>query len=237
MTIRLVFIITIISFLSCNKQTKVITEDSIKVVNHLNTEQASLNTIKNSYSDSLNSLTCEYKGIKFYTENKIRGDGVANLIINKIEILNLDKTIFGVIDFINESYDINLPSKIIAREIIPHIEYQVFSFDAEDTDKDYLIIYINKERKLIEKKELNYSFSRWEEYIKSAFIRLTTNIDIKNENELKYWYEVIEIKEDSMKIKSLPKEFCDYIEDYEDTSRWIKWKNNNYKLIQLNFCY
>ncbi|SFK42757.1 hypothetical protein SAMN05421692_4375 [Chryseobacterium indologenes] len=40
-----------------------------------------------------------------------------------------------------------------------------------------------------------------------------------------------------MLIKSIVKTECEYVEDYKDISKWIKWKNNNCKLIKFSFCY
>ncbi|MFU1856550.1 hypothetical protein ACK8HY_05975 [Sphingobacterium sp. NGMCC 1.201703] len=85
-------------------------------------------------------------------------------IDQKVEILNLDKTIYGSIVPSNAvelvDYEINLPQIVIARQIIPYSELRLFEFDAESPDQDsaYLTVLINKERKLILKKDLQYSF-------------------------------------------------------------------------------
>ncbi len=172
--------------------------------------------------DSINMQTSEYGGIKFFSENTMRGKGVLDLTINKkINILNMDKSFWGSISVFNngisDSYDINFPTKVIAREVIPDSEYQVFCFDSEHpkTDNNFLIIYINKEKKLIEIKDIKYNFSLWPDY----------------------WYKALKIKNDSMQIKSVSKTDCDYIDSYKNTTIWIKWKINNCKLIKLNFCY
>lgn len=84
---------------------------------------------------------------------------------------------------------------------------------------------------------VEYKFLSWDDYIKSAYIQLSDNIENTNKEELSYWYKVLEIKNDSMQIKSVPKTDCDYIESYNDVTKRIKWKNKNCKLIKLNFCY
>lgn len=237
-----------VAFLSCKKNTQpLITSTETKLSANTNevlkSEQKPLkHTVKviECPIDSLNMQTSDFNNIKFYTENTIRGNGVIQLSINnKIEILNYDKTTFGNISFVDDSFIISLPQKVVAREVIPDSEFQIFSFDAEqpNTDKDYLIIYINKEKKLVAKKGLKYYFLLWNDYVKSAFIQLTSNVDNASNDELNYWYKAIEIKGDSMRIKSIPKSSCDYIENYKYVTKWIKWKKNNCKLIKFNFCY
>ncbi|GAA5084063.1 hypothetical protein GCM10023210_03440 [Chryseobacterium ginsengisoli] len=193
--------------------------------------------------DSMKMKISEFNGINFYSENTMRGKGVINISVDtKIEILNLDKTIYGSISPSKNDlipYDIHLPKNVVAREIIPDIEFRIFDFDAEQPDNasEFVIIYVNKEKKLLRKKNLQYTFSNWDKYIKSAFIQLDSDIINISKEEQKYWYKAIQINADSMLIKSVSKTDCDYIEDYKDISKWIKWKNGNCKLIKLNFCY
>lgn len=52
---------------------------------------------------------------------------------------------------------------------------------------------------------MKYYFLLWNDYVKSAFIQLTSNVDNASNDELNYWYKAIEIKGDSMRIKSIPK--------------------------------
>ncbi|WP_394773621.1 hypothetical protein [Flavobacterium sp.] len=237
-----------ILFSSCLKRNDI--KDSSKVVvrnikNH--TAQIKTNNSADLQDDctidSLESQTSEYDGIKFYTENKLRGEGVLSISINqKVEILNLDKTVFGNISLIENDdetlYKIDLPKKTIVRQIIPDIEIQVFSFDAEfpETDKDFVIVYVNREKKLINKKNIKYTFMLWEKYIKSSFIELTPNVENISIEEKNYWYQALQIKGDSMKIKSI-KTSCEYVENYKDFTTWIKWKKGSCMLIKFNFCY
>ncbi|MGN7809520.1 hypothetical protein [Flavobacterium sp. 22076] len=193
--------------------------------------------------DSLNMMSTEYGGIKFYTENELRGAGVVQLSIDKdFEILNLDKTVYGSIKLKNnteEPFNIKFPKMVIAREIIPNIEYKIFCFDAEqpETDNDFLIIYINNEKRLVSKKDCKYKFHSWEAYIKTAFIHLTLKVENSSKEEQRYYYEALKIKGDSMQIKSVAKTSCDYIQEYKDVTKWIKWKENSCKLIMFDFCY
>ncbi|WP_312993705.1 hypothetical protein [Chryseobacterium flavum] len=242
--ITLIICFTIL--VSCKKQNKrtVISGLSDQLEDTTTVIKKELSMQDNECSiDSLAMQTTEYNKITFYTENNLRGSGVINLSINKsTEILNMDKTPYGKILVNNEDenvFDIKLPKVIIAREIIPDSEHRVFSFDAEEpnSDKNFLIIYINKQKKLIEKKNNNFVFNPWEKYIKSAFIQLTPEVPNTSKQELLYWYKVLEIKGDSMQVKSIPKTDCDYIEEYKNVTKWIKWKQNSCKLINFNFCY
>jgi hypothetical protein len=193
--------------------------------------------------DSATMLTSEYNGIRFFTENNLRGNGVVTIsLTKKLEILNLDKTIYGNISMNNDeemSLEIQLPKTVIAREIIPNSEFKIFSFDAEnpETDENYLMIFINKEKKLIEKKGSNYTFYSWDKYTKSAFIQITSRVPNTTENERLNLYKTLEIKDDSMKIKSVQKTECDYVENYKAITKWIRWKDKNCKLINYKFCY
>lgn len=241
---KLFYIAFIIVFFHCcnkNIEKKVAIETNVNSnSDNISKTEKKSGQIEGCTEDLTKMLTSEYENIKFYTENALRGKGVVQLSVNsKITILNSDKTVFGSINFKNDSYILALPSKIIAREILPDSEFQIFSFDSElpDTDKDFLLIYINKQKKLILKKEVKYSFRSWEDYIKSAFIQLSSNLTNANSQEQTYWYEVIAIKNDSMQIKSVPKTSCDYIDKYKDVTKLIKWKSNDCKLIKFNFCY
>ncbi|TLX24419.1 hypothetical protein FE904_16330 [Chryseobacterium indologenes] len=229
--------------ISCNKTAKI---DGISK-GHFKQKEVSLKSNKKNTlckDDSIKIKVSEYNGIEFFTENIMRGDGVIQLTpTREIKILNLDKTIYGSIipQSINQvpSLEIYLPKTTIAREIIPDSEFQIFDFDAELPSKEnaFIKIYINKEQKLISKNNLKYKFLTWKEYVESAFIQLTPNIKNITKEELQLWYKSDKINGDSMLIKSIVKTECEYVEDYKDISKWIKWKNNNCKLIKFSFCY
>ncbi|ABQ06289.1 hypothetical protein [Flavobacterium johnsoniae] len=223
------------------KKTTIIKNENIVAKNIVNDEPVGLND--DCSSDPIETLITEYNGISFYTDNTLRGTGVVQLLVDKnVNILNEDKSIFGSILLSNnelEPYEIKLTKKVIAREVIPDIEHRIFSFDAEqpENDKDFLIIYINGERKLMEKKNNKYKYSSWEEYIKAGFIHLTPKIDNCTKDEQMYYYKVLKIKNDSMQIKSVSKTSCDYVEEYKDVTKWIKWKNDSCKFVMFDFCY
>ena len=237
-----IYLLFLFVFLSC-KETTNTSKDKITVFADSLTQNIKKEETLKKYTadctivDSTKTQTSDYQGIKFYSENTLRGKGVVELTIDKnLEILNSDKTCFGTISLLNNdfgtTYKINFPKKMVtAREIIPDDEFQVFSFDSElpEINNEFLIIYINKEQKMIKKTDVKYKFLNWDDYVKSAYIRLYG----KDKN----LYKVIEIKNDSLKIKSISKSDCDYVESYKDVTKWIKWKDNNCKLIKFNFCY
>lgn len=238
-------IMTGIVMASCNHGSQTVAGS--KVVNEHSQNTKELGPVPGgecSVGDPPQLSIAEYKGITFFTENTMRGRGVVHLSINqKVDILNLDKTLYGSIaPKINgefTDYEINLPKTVIARQIIPYSELRIFEFDSESPQQDntYLTVYINKERKLILKKDLSYRFLSWNDYIKSAFVRLTAAVQNISIAERKYMYQVVEIKDNAMSIRSVPKSACDYVEDYKPISKWIKWRTDHCKLIEFNFCY
>lgn len=238
--------LTIVLLISCTGKSTKNNDKSLEKINYSTRSVSDYDKEKstdNDLIDTLSTMITEYGGIKFYTEDKLRGEGVVSLLIDRdLEILNVDKTVFGSIRLNKneeEPFDIKLPKSVIAREIIPNVEYRIFCFDAEQpiTDKDFLIIYINKEKRLINKNECKYKFNSWQEYVKTAFIHLTPKVENSSKKEQLYYYETLEIKGDSMKIKSVSKTSCDYVEEYRDVTKWIKWKDNSYKFVTFDFCY
>jgi len=244
-----IFYLTILSailFSSCIHETKkkVLKETTKEDLKTGKKNEIQNNIIKQDICllDKIEMYTSEHNGIKFYTENTLRGKGVITVsIFQRLEFLNLNRTSFGSISKskIGDNYEIKLPKTVIAREIIPNEDFQVFSFDAEipEANKDFIIVYINQEKRLLKKESIKYKFETWNEYVKSSFIQLTSNTDNVSKEEKMYWYKVLEIKEDSMKIKSVKKESCDYIENYKDVTKWVKWRDSSSKLIKFNFCY
>lgn len=200
-------IISIIIFLCLLVSCKQKAQDKILIKQDIGVTES----INDCPIDSMKMKISEFNGINFYSENTMRGKGVINISLDtKIEILNLDKTIYGSISPSKNDlipYDIHLPKNVVAREIIPDIEFRIFDFDAEQPDNasEFVIIYVNKEKKLLRKKNVQYTFSNWDKYIKSAFIQLDSDIINISKEEQKYWYKAIQINADSMLIKSVLK--------------------------------
>jgi hypothetical protein len=112
-------------------------------------------------------------------------------------------------------------------------------FDAQkpDTDKNFLIVYVNREKKLISKKDNQFKFDPWDKYAQSTYVKLTPEVSKTTGDEQLYWYKALAIKGDFMKIKSISKTDCDYVEHYKPVTKWIKWRTGSCKLINFNFCY
>lgn len=192
------------------------------------------------------SLLFEGETFTSYTEDKIRGNGIVSFtmdINDRLTILNEDDSSFGEI-VLNEDmtyFTLTMPKKIVARKVIPNYDFASFDFDCENVnaDKDYLIIYINKQKKKIKKTDLKYTFSTWENYIKKQFIQLKEcNLIVDgnvNPNSKDQAFAVTDIKGDVIKIKSVKD--C----NGEDTRFYAiqgqaKWKSDDVLLINFALC-
>ncbi|WP_316812137.1 hypothetical protein [Pedobacter heparinus] len=60
-------------------------------------------------------------------------------------------------------FTLNMPKKVIARQVAPQYDFAAFDFDAEkvNTDKDYLIIYVNREKRKVKKSAVKFVFEPW----------------------------------------------------------------------------
>ena len=109
-----------------------------------NTQQKANVDNKNTFVMKLSDSITENNKVSIITDSIIRGEGVVYLLegFKEIEILNTDKTLFGKICSYEEvnrfdnqkytTYKLQFPTDIIVREIIPDVEIQVFSFDAQN---------------------------------------------------------------------------------------------------------
>ena len=132
-------------------------ETTLKVHDH----RSPASVIKTS-----DSLLYQSPTFTSYVDNTKRGAGVVSFILNvqdRLDIWNMDDTKFGEI-VLNEDltyFTLNMPKKIIARKLIPEFDFAAFDFDAEkpDTNKEYVIIYVNKEKRKVRKSDLKFTFS------------------------------------------------------------------------------
>lgn len=192
------------------------------------------------------SLVFEGEAFASYTEDKIRGYGIVSFtmdINDRLTILNEDDSSFGEI-VLNEDmtyFTLTMPKKIVARKVIPNYDFASFDFDCENvnTDKDYLIIYINKQKKKIKKTDLKYTFLTWENYIKKQFIELKEcnlivdgNVNPKSKDLA---FAVTEIKGDIIKIKSV-KDCNGEDQRFYDIKGQVKWKSDDILLINFALC-
>jgi hypothetical protein len=121
-----------------------------------------------SYKDGNDSLLYEGETLSTYIDAEHRGAGVVSFTLDvndRLDIWNMDDTKFGDV-VLNEDltyFSLNMPKKIVARKVVPENDFAAFDFDAEkpETDKDYLIIYINKEKRKVKKSDLKFHFSPW----------------------------------------------------------------------------
>ena len=121
-----------------------------------------------SYNDGNDSLLYEGKTFSTYIDAGHRGAGVVSFTLDvndRLDIWNMDDTKFGDI-VLNEDltyFTLNMPKKIVARKVVPENDFAAFDFDAEKpgTDKEYLIIYVNKEKRKVKKSDLKFNFSPW----------------------------------------------------------------------------
>lgn len=114
-----------------------------------------------------------YEGATFssFTEETQRGDGVISIrldINDRLEILDMDGARFGEI-VLNEDqtfFTLNMPKKVIARKVVPEFDFAAFDFDAEDpaADPEYLLIYVNHEKRRVAKQGLKYDFRTHQQY-------------------------------------------------------------------------
>jgi hypothetical protein len=168
-----------------------------------------------------------------YQEYITRGDGIINLSFeNKLEIYNLDGTVYGSITKNEESgYKFDLPKKIIARNIVP--DFDQFSFDSKNPDKTdtYITIFINKEPKNIKKGDVDYGFILWDEYImKTNFKCFDDNANI---------FKVLKIIDaNTVLAKTTSIEDCggEKISSKDKIEKEIKWRNNNSMNVEFYNC-
>lgn len=196
----------------------------------------------------MESVVWEGENFVSYTEDRMRGKGVISFtmdINDRLDILNGDDSNFGEI-VLNEDltfFTLTMPKKVVARKVITTYDFAAFDFDCEnvDTDRDYLFIYVNKEKRKVKKTGLKYVFSTWEEYIKKQSIRLKDcNLiadqqgysNPKSKNQV---FKVTEIKEDEIKITAAK----DCLEDdkpFHAVNGIVKWKSGNVLLIDFAVC-
>jgi hypothetical protein len=179
-----------------------------------------------------------------YTEYKMRGSGVISFqldINNRLDILYPDESKFGFL-VLNEDetfYTSDMPLKLVARQVIPEYDFARLDFDAEavDTNKDYLIIYANKEKLMVKKSSVKYTFSSWENYVKSQTIQLQPcNLLAGAAGYPDMLFDVTEVKGDSIQIKSSSKECMGPDIKFKQLEGWLRWKKDGNLLIDFSMC-
>ena len=194
------------------------------------------------------SVVWEGENFVSYTEDRMRGKGVISFtmdINDRLDILNDDDSNFGEI-VLNEDltfFTLTMPKKVIARKVITTYDFAAFDFDSEivDTNQDYFIIYVNKEKRKVKKEGLKYAFSTWEQYIKKQSVRLKDcnliadqqgNVNQKSKDQV---FTVTEVKGDEIKITS-SKDCLEEDKSFHAVNGILKWKSANVLLIDFAVC-
>lgn len=228
--------VTLLFLSSCKDKTEE-TKEEMKITTNekvdLNNEMSNLNLCKNT-----DTLIYKNDSLIVKSEFTMRGSGVVSLnISDKLIIYNEDESIFGEITAMGESeYDIKLPSTIIARYFVPMFDQFYFDANEPNNNNDFIEVYINKEVKKIKKNLVDYQFETWNDYVKKSFINLrncSNSVDAKSDINT---YEIISINKDSVKIKSISKSSCDAIENFTNTTKSIRWREDNVLLISFYEC-
>lgn len=163
---RTILLFATVAFLSasCNDSPHKTTEVKQKVqdtIEHISQIRPKSGTIKTG-----DSLVYENSSFSSYTERVKRGTGVISFYLDvndRLDIWNMDNTKFGDI-VLNKDltyFTLNMPRKVIARNLLPEYDFAAFEFDAEnlETDKKYLIIYVNKAKRKVKKSEAKFVFA------------------------------------------------------------------------------
>ncbi len=90
-----------------------------------------------------------------------------------------------------------MPKKIVARRVVPEADFMQLDFDAEpiNTNKNYLFIYVNGEKLMIKKTDVNYTFNSWDEYLRTQIISLKPcNLLEAASSHKDMLYEIVDLK-------------------------------------------
>lgn len=181
-----------------------------------------------------------------YSENIIRGDGVLKIILDEdqsLEILNLDNSDYEVFKMLKDTYTMMYNSeKIIARRFIPNHDFFKIYFDCDCVNEDhfYIQIYINGEKKKIEKNKYQYIYQTWEEFLLDEYVGLIANnlLIVKNEkgdepliDSINETFKVDKVEDDTLWLTSTSTGCCKSLSQIEG---YLKWKKDNRLLIDLN---
>lgn len=193
-------------------------------------------------------LLYEDAGFSSYTEDKIRGEGVVSFTLDindRLTILNMDGSAFGEI-VLNEDmtyFTLNMPQKTTARSLVTNFDFAAFDFDAENTntDKEYLIIYVNKEKRKVKKSDLKFMYNKWNDYLKNSDIALKDCNLLKDANGKQIpaskgqAFVITEVKADMVNIKSSKDCTPDGVA-YKPMQGWVKWKSDKGLLLNFTSC-
>jgi len=216
--------------------------DSTDVKDSLRSSKTASVPVNNQKCEPGERLIFE-KDLKSYTEDKMRGSGVVSFemdVHDRLDIFYPDGSTFGFMVY-NEGgdfYTIEMPQKLVARWVTPSGDFTKIDFDAEavETDKDYLIIYANKERLKVKKADVKFTFSKWEDYISSQIITLKDcNLLEGAGQHSDMYFDVTEVDGDRIKVKSV-KDCGDPGVEVKPLEGWLTWKKDGNLLVDFDYC-
>ena len=215
--------------------------DSTAVRDSLNSSKAVRVPVNNQECEPGERLIFE-KDLKSYTEDKMRGSGVVSFGMNvndRLDIFYPDGSTFGFMVY-NEGgdfYTIDMPRKLVARWVTPSGDFTQIDFDAEavETDKDYLIIYANKEKLKVKKADVKFTFSKWEDYLREQIITLKDCNLLKGAEQYRdMYFDVTEVNGDRIKVKSVQN--CGLGAEVKPLEGWLTWKKDGNLLVDFDYC-
>jgi len=234
---EVIFLLTvIISFGACIETTK--------QVQPVVTEPTALATKVQKDCGNEEKLLYAKDGFSSYTEDKIRGKGVISFelqVNDRLDIYDEDDAVFGYI-VLNEDqtfFTAQMPKKLVARKVIPELDFAAFDFDAEEesASKDYLFIYANGEKKKVKKTDAKYSYQSWGVYLKKKSIALKPCNPLANapNGGQNLVYDVKDMDDDQIKIKSSAD--CGGEESkFAPAQGWVKWRKKDLLMVDLKVC-
>ncbi|WP_433832568.1 hypothetical protein [Flavobacterium anhuiense] len=237
-------------FAACQKTTGDNSSNTSDTITSGKSNTASGKNLKTAATACQESEVLLWEGESFasYTEDKIRGTGVLSFTLevnDRLDILNEDDSNFGEI-VLNEDltfFALTMPKKVVARKVIATYDFAAFDFDCENVaaNRDYFLIYVNKEKRKVKKSDLKYTFSTWQDYIKKQSIKLKScnlitdqqgNVNQKSKDQ---FFTIDEIKGDEIKITS-SKSCSGEESSFQAMSGNVKWKSDNVLLVDIAVC-
>lgn len=231
-TILLLAVVALLNACTSNEKKSINKVDSRAVKTSLPSSKTASAPVKNQECEHGERLIFEHD-LKSYTEDKMLGSGVVSFkmdVHDRLDIFYPDASTFGFMVH-NEGgdfYTIDMPQKLVARWVTPSGDFTKIDFDAEavETDKDYLIIYANKKRLKVKKADVKFTFSKWEDYIRSETITLKDCNLLKGAAQHSdMFFDVTEVNGDRIKVKSL-KDCGGPGGNVKPLEGWLTWKRN-----------
>jgi hypothetical protein len=226
-----------------SKKNPAVKADSTTVHDSLRISKTATIPVKNQKCEAGDTLIYGDSVFNSYTEDKMRGSGVVSFqmdVNDRLDIFYPDGATFGYLVYNEDGtfYTTSMPAKLVARWVVPAADFAQFDFDAEavDTDKDYLIIYANKKKLKVKKAGVKYTFSKWEDYIRSATIQLKDCNLLEGAAQYRDMsFDVIEVDGDRIKVKS-SKDCSGPDVKFKPLEGWLTWKKDGNLLVDFGIC-